>query len=76
MAAASIVIVQAGVMLGRGDGMDYPRGADLYPFCAGLTDRYWRRLCYEIRTHVGAAEGCDLLICFLDKIKRSQPSAA
>ncbi|KQN50302.1 hypothetical protein ASE98_24040 [Pseudomonas sp. Leaf48] len=35
MAAASIVIVQAGVMLGRGNEGDYPRGADLYPFCAG-----------------------------------------
>ncbi|PYY70701.1 hypothetical protein CRX42_09955 [Pseudomonas jessenii] len=34
MAAASIVIVQAGVMLGRGDGTEYPLGADLYPFCA------------------------------------------
>ncbi|MDI3395073.1 hypothetical protein QLG10_21820, partial [Pseudomonas sp. V98_8] len=35
MAAASIVIVQARLMLGRGNGGDYPRGADLYPFCAG-----------------------------------------
>jgi hypothetical protein len=37
-------------MLGRGDGADYPLGADLYPFSA------------EHKTNVGAAEGCDLLI--------------
>ena len=25
-------------MLGRGDGADYPLGADLYPFCAKVNE--------------------------------------
>jgi hypothetical protein len=36
------------------------------------------RLDHRIRRppHVGAAEGCDLLILLIKKIKRSQPAAA
>ncbi|EJN22667.1 hypothetical protein PMI36_03025 [Pseudomonas sp. GM79] len=60
-------------MLGRGDGADYPPGADLYPFCAeGIA----RDISGGNKT-VGAAEGCDLLILsFKNKVKRSQPAAA